>query len=110
MFRELQKKLCDERQKREALEIELSTRAGKLSQASLISNQLETAERRLNDLSNELNAARMKLELSEEKLRQPSPLLIQLQNEMAEMKAQHRLAIQQVYKISSYSNEYVSDY
>ena len=53
-------------------------------------------------MSNKLNAARMKLELSEEKLRQPSPLLIQLQNEMAEMKAQHRLAIQQVNIVKLY--------
>lgn len=38
----------------------------------------------------------MKLRLSEKKLEQPSPHLIQLQDEMADLKVQHRLAIQQV--------------
>ena len=51
---------------------------------------------RLRDLSNELEATKMKLRISEQKLEQPSPHLIQLQNEMADLKIQHRLAIQQV--------------
>lgn len=51
---------------------------------------------RIRDLSNELEASKVKLQIAEEKLSRPSPHLIQLQNEMADMKVQHRLAIQQV--------------
>lgn len=38
----------------------------------------------------------MKLLASDQKLQQPSPHFLQLQNEMADLKIQHRLAIQQV--------------
>nr|CAG4642449.1 EOG090X04IO [Evadne anonyx] len=56
---------------------------------------------RIRDLSNELEASKMKLRVSEDKLSRPSLHLIQLQNEMADMKVQHRLAIQQEQRNSS---------
>lgn len=46
----------------------------------------------------------MKLRTAEQKLEQPSPHLVQLQEEMADLKVQHRLAIQQVsVNISRYA-------
>ena len=48
-------------------------------------------------MSNELEATKMKLRMAEDKLSQPSPHLIQLENEMTDMKIQHRLAIQKVF-------------
>nr|SVE81256.1 EOG090X04IO [Daphnia magna] len=50
---------------------------------------------RLRDLSNELESTKMKLFSAEQKLHEPSSHLVRLQNEMADLKIQHRLAIQQ---------------
>nr|CAG4650901.1 EOG090X04IO [Simocephalus serrulatus]SVE94179.1 EOG090X04IO [Simocephalus serrulatus] len=95
ILRELQKTISEERQKRESLELELNNKS-KLSQvASVTTNQLEVAERKLRDLSNELESTKMKLFTAEQKLQQPSTHLLQLQNEMVDLKIQHRLAIQQ---------------
>ena len=55
---------------------------------------------RVRDISNELEASKVKLRIAEDKLSRPSPHLIQLQNEMADMKVQHRLAIQLVRRHS----------
>ena len=60
---------------------------------------------RLKDLSNELEATKMKLRTAEQKLEQPSPLLIQLQDEMADLKAQHRLAILQEQRNAAEAEE-----
>lgn len=49
----------------------------------------------------------MKLRSAEEKLQQPSPLLVQLQNEMADVKVQHRLAIQQEQRHAAEAEEAV---
>nr|SVE74123.1 EOG090X04IO [Daphnia barbata] len=96
ILRELQKTIAEERQKRESLETELNSKSRLSYQASnLSSNQLEAAERKLRDLSNELESTKMKLVAAEEKLQQPSSHLVQLQNEIADLKIQHRLAIQQ---------------
>nr|SVE71618.1 EOG090X04IO [Daphnia similis] len=96
ILRELQKTIAEERQKRESLELELNNTSRLSHQASnLSSNQLEVAERKLRDLSNELESTKMKLFSAEKKLQEPSSHLVQLQNEMADLKIQHRLAIQQ---------------
>ncbi|XP_032781701.2 GRIP and coiled-coil domain-containing protein 1 [Daphnia magna] len=96
ILRELQKTIAEERQKRESLELELSCKSRLSHQASnLSSNQLEVAERKLRDLSNELESTKMKLFSAEQKLQEPSSHLVRLQNEMADLKIQHRLAIQQ---------------
>lgn len=65
-----------------------------------IGNELCKFPSRIRDLSNELEASKTKLRISQEKLSRPSPHFIQLQNEMADMKVQHRLAIQQVNRRS----------
>nr|SVE74696.1 EOG090X04IO [Daphnia carinata] len=96
ILRELQKTIAEERQKRESLELELNSKSRLSHQANnLSSNQLEVAERKLRDLSNELESTKMKLFSAEQKLQEPSSHLLQLQNEMADLKIQHRLAIQQ---------------
>nr|SVE88577.1 EOG090X04IO [Daphnia sinensis] len=96
ILRELQKTIAEERQKRESLELELSSKSRLSHQANNLSlNQLEVAERKLRDLSNELESTKMKLFSAEQKLQEPSSHLVQLQNEMADLKIQHRLAIQQ---------------
>ncbi|XP_057368005.1 GRIP and coiled-coil domain-containing protein 1-like [Daphnia carinata] len=96
ILRELQKTIAEERQKRESLELELNSKSRLSHQANnLSSNQLEVAERKLRDLSNELESTKMKLFTAEQKLQEPSSHLVQLQNEMADLKIQHRLAIQQ---------------
>nr|CAH0098978.1 unnamed protein product [Daphnia galeata] len=95
ILRELQKTIAEERQKRESLELELNSKSRLSHQASnQSSNQLEVAERKFRDLSNELESTKMKLIAAEQKLQQPSHLM-QLQNEMADLKIHHRLAIQQ---------------
>ncbi|XP_046653536.1 GRIP and coiled-coil domain-containing protein 1-like [Daphnia pulicaria] len=95
ILRELQKTIAEERQKRENLESELNSKSRLSHQASnQSSNQLEVAERKFRDLSNELESTKMKLFAAEQKLQQPSHLM-QLQNEMADLKIHHRLAIQQ---------------
>nr|SVE83601.1 EOG090X04IO [Daphnia pulex] len=95
ILRELQKTIAEERQKRENLESELNSKSRLSHQASnQSSNQLEVAERKFRDLSNELESTKMKLFAAEQKLQQPSHLM-QLQNEMADLKMHHRLAIQQ---------------
>lgn len=107
VLRELQRSLTEEKQKREALETEMLTKTSKMNQLALSSVQLETAERKLKDLSNELESTKMKLRSAEEKLQQPSPLLVQLQNEMADVKVQHRLAIQQEQRHAAEAEEAV---
>ena len=49
----------------------------------------EQYEKRIRDLSNELQAVRNRLKASEETAVKPSPLLLQLQKEMAEMKVSY---------------------
>nr|CAG4646187.1 EOG090X04IO [Macrothrix elegans] len=105
ILRELQKTIAEERQKREALELELNTKSSRLSQANAASSQLETAERKIRDLSNELESAKTKLRIAEQKLEQPSPHLLQLQEEMADLKVQHRLAIQQEQRNATEAKE-----
>ena len=46
LCRELQKIISEERQKKEELELELSTKASRLLQAAANSSQLESAERK----------------------------------------------------------------
>nr|CAG4650087.1 EOG090X04IO [Sida crystallina] len=104
-LRDLQKSIAEEKQRRENLEIEVNTKNSRLMQTSQVSSQLEMAERKLKDLSNELEATKMKLRSAEQKLEQPSPLLVQLQNEMADMRMQHRLAIQREQQSAAEAEE-----
>lgn len=88
MIMELQKLTTEERSAKEQLETtiaELKTRA----------LAAEISEKRLRDAYNEIEAMKAKLCRSEATAQEASPLLIQLQAEMSQLKQQHTIAIQE---------------
>lgn len=90
MLRELQRLLAEERSAREALEDKLEEATRKAAQADLAKEYEVKVER----LTQELEEVRRRLLASEEKLRQPSPLLLQLQRELVQVKCQHQAALE----------------
>ena len=71
----------------------------KLTQLESQSGQREQYEKKLRDVSNELEATRRKLRRAEAKTKETPPFLLQLQEEMANMKLQHQAAIFEVVSI-----------
>jgi DNA repair exonuclease SbcCD ATPase subunit len=61
--------------------------------------QREQYEKKLRDVSNELEATRRKLKRAEAKTKETPPFLLQLQEEMTNMKLQHQAAIFEVVSI-----------
>lgn len=96
MLRELQRLLSEERTLRENLEDKLEEATRKAAQADLAKEY----EAKVEKLTQELEEVRKRLLASEEKLRQPSPLLLKLQQELVEVKAQHQAALEQEQKRS----------
>lgn len=96
MLRELQRLLSEERTLRENLEDKLEEATRKAAQADLAKEY----EAKVEKLTRELEEVRKRLLASEEKLRQPSPLLLKLQQELVEVKAQHQAALEQEQKRS----------
>lgn len=94
MLRELQRLLSEERTLRENLEDKLEEAMRKAAQADLAKEY----EAKVEKLTQELEEVRKRLLASEEKLRQPSPLLLKLQQELVEVKAQHQAALEQEKK------------
>lgn len=94
MLRELQRLLSEERTLRDSLEDKLEEATRKAAQADL-AKEYET---KVEKLTQELDEVRKRLLASEEKLRQPSPLLLKLQQELVEVKAQHQAALEQEKK------------
>ncbi|CAN8009181.1 unnamed protein product [Ixodes pacificus] len=90
MLRELQRLLAEERTTREGLEDKLEEATRRAAQADLAKEYEVKVER----LTQELEEVRKRLLLSEEKLRQPSPLLLQLQQELVQVKCQHQAALE----------------
>jgi len=68
----------------------------KLTQSESQCGQREQYEKKLRDVSNELEATRRKLKRAEAKTKETPPFLLQLQEEMANMKLQHQAAIFEV--------------
>lgn len=99
MLRELQRLLSEERTLRENLEDKLEEATRKAAQADL-AKEYET---KVEKLTQELDEVRKRLLASEEKLRQPSPLLLKLQQELVEVKAQHQAALEQERKRSGHA-------
>ncbi|XP_075556228.1 GRIP and coiled-coil domain containing 88 kDa isoform X1 [Dermacentor variabilis] len=99
MLRELQRLLSEERTLRENLEDKLEEATRKAAQADL-AKEYET---KVEKLTQELDEVRKRLLASEEKLRQPSPLLLKLQQELVEVKAQHQAALEQEKKRSGHA-------
>ncbi|CAN8000110.1 unnamed protein product, partial [Ixodes hexagonus] len=90
MLRELQRLLAEERTAREGLEDKLEEATRRAAQADLAKEYEVKVER----LTQELEEVRKRLLASEEKLRQPSPLLLQLQQELVQVKCQHQAALE----------------
>lgn len=103
MLRELQRLLSEERTLRENLEDKLEEATRKAAQADL-AKEYET---KVEKLTQELDEVRKRLLASEEKLRQPSPLLLKLQQELVEVKAQHQAALEQERKRSGHAQAHL---
>ncbi|PNF31764.1 GRIP and coiled-coil domain-containing protein 1 [Cryptotermes secundus] len=93
MIRELQKLLAEERRLKDQQENQTEELRTKFTQLESQSGQKEQYEKKLRDLRNELEATRRKLKRAEAKAKETPPLLLELQDEMANMKLQHQAAI-----------------
>jgi len=93
MIRELQKFLAEERRLKDQHEHQIEELRAKLTQSESQCGQREQYEKKLRDVSNELEATRRKLKRAEAKTKETPPFLLQVQEEMANMKLQHQAAI-----------------
>ncbi|KAJ4441484.1 hypothetical protein ANN_11339 [Periplaneta americana] len=91
--RELQKLLAEERRLKDQQENQIEELKTKVNQLESQSGQKEQYEKKLRDVRNELEATRRKLKRAEAKAKETPPLLLELQDEMANMKIQHQAAI-----------------
>nr|CAG4640788.1 EOG090X04IO [Eulimnadia texana] len=107
VLRELQKTIAEERQLREALQLELNVKSSRLSQYTAQVNRLEVAEKKVKELTAELESTQAKLRQCEEVASQPSPVITELQRELAELKAQHLGAFHSEQKRAAEAEETV---
>lgn len=105
MLRELQKLVNDGRTAREDLEYQLEMTQSSLKAKEKVSSQSEQYEKRIHDLSNELQVLRNGLKAAEVKSNQPSPLLLQLQIEMGSLKSQYQSQVCQEQKRANDAEE-----
>ncbi|XP_041352317.1 GRIP and coiled-coil domain-containing protein 1-like [Gigantopelta aegis] len=98
MLRELQKLVAMERSAKEQLEQQLDEAQATLKEKDSVPDISEEYQRKIRNLSNELTVLRDKMKAADQKSNQPSPLLLELQNEMAQIKAQHRTQVQHEQK------------
>ncbi|XP_074659340.1 GRIP and coiled-coil domain-containing protein 1-like [Tubulanus polymorphus] len=94
MLKEIQKKLSEERILKEMVEHQLEETRQKLFEKESAKEITDRYEKKISNMAEELEAVRLTLKSSQQKANEPSPLLLQLQKEMAEMKAQHRIQVQ----------------
>nr|CAD7406739.1 unnamed protein product [Timema poppensis] len=95
MIKELQKLLGDERRAKEHLESQVEDLSVRVAEAESLGSLKDHYEKRLRDLHNELEATHRKLKRTENKAKEPPPLLLELQEEMSNLKVQHQAAILQ---------------
>ncbi|XP_052105859.1 GRIP and coiled-coil domain-containing protein 1-like isoform X1 [Mytilus californianus] len=96
MLRELQKLLSAERIIKEQFESQLEDATAALKEKEkLVPNLSEVYEKRLKDLSAELQNVKEKLRESERKAKQPSPEFLELQKQMERLKIQNQKQINQ---------------
>ncbi|OWF52312.1 GRIP and coiled-coil domain-containing protein 1-like [Mizuhopecten yessoensis] len=96
MLRELQRLLAEERNSKEQLENQLEdTTAALREKEKLLPNMSEHFETRTQEMTREIKSLRSKLQAMEDKAKEPSPLVLNLQTEVAELKAQYRVQVQQ---------------
>ncbi|XP_072034925.1 GRIP and coiled-coil domain-containing protein 1-like [Amphiura filiformis] len=93
MLRELQTLLSQERTEKEKLEHKIDDLEDGLAKARSQPDKSSAYEDHIKRMSRELEAVKNQLKESEIKASRPSPLLLQLQREMAELKAQHRMQV-----------------
>lgn len=96
MLRELQKLVAKEREAKETVENQLDETQFTLKEKErLIPDLCARYDKQIKELNNEIQGLKAELIITEEKSKQPSPMLLDLQKEAAELKAQHRLQLQQ---------------
>ncbi|KAK7104743.1 GRIP and coiled-coil domain-containing protein 1-like [Littorina saxatilis] len=95
MLRELQKLLAEERLQKEQLELQLDEACRSLQDQDNSSSVSEQYERKIRELSGQLEKTQKALQKAEQKASEPSPHVLDLQKEMAAMKTQHQQAVQQ---------------
>ncbi|KAJ8308882.1 hypothetical protein KUTeg_013756 [Tegillarca granosa] len=94
-----EKLLADERTSKDMVENQLEETQNSLKEKEqVVSSISEEYEKKLQSISNELKAVKQKLKEAENKASQPSPMIKNLQTEIAEMKAQDRLLVLQEQK------------
>ena len=94
MLRELQKMLADERIAKEQLE-QKPDEVDQLRESRQYGREVsEQYEKRIHQMSNEFQVLQNRLKLSEEKANEPSPMLLELQKQLREVKTHHHLAVQ----------------
>nr|XP_054761741.1 GRIP and coiled-coil domain-containing protein 1-like [Lytechinus pictus] len=93
MMRELQNLVSKERAEKEKLENKIFDLEESIMHLKSAPDKSVEYEGHIERLSKELGMVRNQLYAAEEAARRPPPLLLQLQKDMAEMKAQHRMQI-----------------
>lgn len=105
MLRELQKLVATERSTREQLETQLEEAQLNIALAASQPDRSDEYQKKIQELTKKLESMKGKLKTSEEKALQPSPLLLQLQQEIAEMKSRHQLAVEQEQRRANEAEE-----
>ncbi|CAK8697999.1 unnamed protein product [Clavelina lepadiformis] len=94
MLREIQKMLNDERTKNNILETSVKELRNAAQNAEIEAQQSEDYKQRVRQLEEELNQVRKRLHSAELEASTPSPLLLQLQEEMEHMKREHKAQLE----------------
>ncbi|XP_023215586.1 GRIP and coiled-coil domain-containing protein 1-like [Centruroides sculpturatus] len=98
MLRELQHLLSEERNRKEQLELKLEDAERLAEKSKTTDKRIEEYEKRIIELKHHLSELNDRLKASEIKVNEPSPILIELRQEMADLKTQHNRAVEQEQK------------
>lgn len=105
MLKELQSLLAEERAGKEELELHVDELKQFVEKSRVPDKKAVEYEKCIQELKQELKVMEGRLHASEDKAKKPSPLLLQLQEEMSEIKAQHQKAIDQESKRANEAEE-----
>ncbi|GFR88043.1 GRIP and coiled-coil domain-containing protein 1 [Elysia marginata] len=94
MLRELQSVLAKERSNKELLEVQLEEAQAAAVKGSVSSPEPAVYEQQIQQLQEELRKVRDRLRSAEVKASQPSPFVVELQKEMANMKTNYQLQVE----------------
>lgn len=98
MLRELQHLLSEERNRKESLELQLEEAEQFAEKSKTTDKRIEEYEKRILELKQHLADLNNRLKASEIKVNEPSPILIELRQEMSDLKAQYNIAVEQEQK------------